>query len=68
LIGLPKPILLFPGGIRLSIASPFYFYFFTLAYGLIAYGAIWKVTHSPFGKVLEAIRENEERLPLWVTT
>jgi branched-chain amino acid transport system permease protein len=61
LIGLPKPILPFPGGIRLSIASPFYFYFFACAYGLMAYGAIWKVTHSPFGKVLEAIRENEER-------
>jgi len=61
MIGLPIPILLFPGGIALSLAKPSSFYFFALAYGLIAYAVIRRITRSPFGKVLEAIRENEER-------
>lgn len=62
MIGLPRPTLHILEGIQLSITKPFTFFFFTLAYGIIAYGVIWKLTHSSFGKVLEAIRENEERV------
>ena len=36
-------------------------YVFVMTMFLIGFGAIWRIVHSPFGQVLKAIRENEQR-------
>jgi branched-chain amino acid transport system permease protein len=62
--GVPMPALTIPGVLSLDISStthPFRFYYFTLAVLLSAVLILWRLVHSPFGKVLEAIRESEER-------
>ncbi len=41
--------------------SPRALYYFSLAVGAGCLGAIWLITHSPFGMMLRAIRENPER-------
>lgn len=52
--GIPRPILF---GLKLS--SNLSFFILTLIIVLISYFLIRKITHSPFGKVLEAIRDDE---------
>jgi branched-chain amino acid transport system permease protein len=62
--GVPIPVLSFPGLLTLDIASsahPFRFYYFTMLLVLGAVCILWRLVHAPFGKVLEAIRESEER-------
>ncbi|MBT3578018.1 branched-chain amino acid ABC transporter permease [archaeon] len=54
LTGIPKPSLL-----GISFSSNFSFLVLTLAVVLISYLIIKKITVSPFGKVLEAIRDDE---------
>ena len=36
-------------------------YLFVLAIFLLGFGLVWRIVHSPFGQVLKAIRENEQR-------
>jgi branched-chain amino acid transport system permease protein len=36
-------------------------YIFVLAVFLLGFGLVWRIVHSPFGQVLKAIRENEQR-------
>jgi branched-chain amino acid transport system permease protein len=36
-------------------------YALVMAIFLIGFGLIWRIVHSPFGQVLKAIRENEQR-------
>jgi branched-chain amino acid transport system permease protein len=36
-------------------------YIFVLTIFLTGFGLIWRIVHSPFGQVLKAIRENEQR-------
>jgi branched-chain amino acid transport system permease protein len=36
-------------------------YIFVLAIFLLGFGMVWRIVHSPFGQVLKAIRENEQR-------
>ena len=36
-------------------------YVFVLAIFLLGFGLVWRIVHSPFGQVLKAIRENEQR-------
>ncbi len=36
-------------------------YVFVMAVFLIGFAFVWRVVHSPFGQVLKAIRENEQR-------
>ena len=36
-------------------------YLFVLTIFLSGFGLIWRIVHSPFGQVLKAIRENEQR-------
>lgn len=43
------------------IGTPTTFYLFTLLVVTIAMAALWVVAHSPFGRMLMAIRENEIR-------
>lgn len=46
----------------LSIENNFTLYYFVLAIFLLGIGLIYRVINSPFGHVLEAIRENEDRM------
>ncbi len=49
----PRPAL-FPGD--------FGFYIFVLLVVLVCYVLIWTITNSPFGRVMQGLRENEERI------
>ncbi|MBD3803214.1 MAG: branched-chain amino acid ABC transporter permease [Thioclava sp.] len=55
--GIPRGQLL--GVIDLS--QPLNMYYFVAAVFLIGFAVIYRVVHSPFGQVLQAIRENEPR-------
>ena len=47
------------GFIDISDSGPMYV--MVMAIFLIGFGMIWRIVHSPFGQVLKAIRENEQR-------
>jgi branched-chain amino acid transport system permease protein len=47
------------GGIDLS--EPFWFYYAALPLVLLGMWACWRIVHSPFGRVLVAIRDNPAR-------
>jgi branched-chain amino acid transport system permease protein len=48
-------------GLPLSIESPLAFYYFTLALVVLAVASLKRILESPFGTVLQAIRENSDR-------
>lgn len=50
-----------PGVFVLDLNKPFVYYYFVLAVMLASTIVIWRIVHSPFGHVLQAIRENEQR-------
>jgi branched-chain amino acid transport system permease protein len=61
----PRPALLFglmrfsgPHGFQQFIAS---YYYYVLAIFIICVAIMWVIVHSPFGKTLQAIRDNETR-------
>ncbi|GLW06974.1 branched-chain amino acid ABC transporter permease [Microtetraspora sp. NBRC 13810] len=45
----------------LDLSDPFYFYYFALPLILLGLLAAWRIVHSPFGRVLTAIRDNPAR-------
>lgn len=45
-----------------DLADPFVFYYFALPLVLAALFVAWRVVHSPFGRVLVAIRDNPARV------
>jgi len=47
------------GAVDLSVSMNMYM--FVLAIFLFGFVAIWRIVHSPFGQVLKAIRENQDR-------
>ena len=47
------------GTVDLSVSMNMYM--FVLAIFLFGFVAIWRIVHSPFGQVLKAIRENQDR-------
>src|SRR5215207_2593828 len=53
--GIPKNLF------GLDLSDPFYFYYAGLPIVLVGLAAAWRVVHSPFGRVLVAIRENPAR-------
>ncbi|EAS50885.1 permease protein, ABC-type branched-chain amino acid transporter [Aurantimonas manganoxydans SI85-9A1] len=55
--GVPRGYLL--GVVNLN--DPLNIYYFVLAIFLFGFFAVWRIVHSPFGHVLKAIRENENR-------
>jgi branched-chain amino acid transport system permease protein len=62
--GIPPPVLDLPlaGAIPIEgIHNPFSFYYFNLIVVIASLLAIERILASPFGRVLEAIRESEER-------
>ena len=58
---IPRPPLEIPGIISVNIYTPTRFYFFVLAFVLAALIVLKRILESPFGKVLQGIRENEKR-------
>ena len=58
--GIPLHPLGFPG-VSISIRSPFAFYCFAFVLVSLAVAALKRILDSPFGAVLQAIRENPER-------
>lgn len=59
--GIPRPPLELPGVFSINIYTPTRFYFFTLAFIIASLIILKRILESPFGKVLESIRENEKR-------
>ncbi|TDO35203.1 branched-chain amino acid transport system permease protein [Kribbella sp. VKM Ac-2527] len=53
--GIPKELF------GLDLSDPFYFYYAGLPIALVGLLIAWRVVHSPFGRVLVAIRENPAR-------
>lgn len=45
----------------LDLTDPFYFYYAALPLVLLGILVAWRVVHSPFGRVLVAIRDNPDR-------
>jgi branched-chain amino acid transport system permease protein len=58
---IPRPFLEIPGVLKVNLSSETHFYFFALFFFLLSFILIRKITESPFGKVLQGIRENETR-------
>jgi branched-chain amino acid transport system permease protein len=58
--GIPLPALAFPGG-TVSLRTPLVFYYFVFALLVLAVAALRRILDSPFGSVLQAIRENSDR-------
>jgi branched-chain amino acid transport system permease protein len=54
--GIPRPDVL-----GISVDDPTRYYYFTALVVLLAFAAVLRLNASPFGAVLRAIRENEER-------
>ena len=48
-------------GVELVETDPFYFYYAALPIMLLGMWAAWRIVHSPFGRVLVAIRDNPAR-------
>ncbi len=61
LMGVPHPDISFGGLVLGNSGNPNVMYYFTLIVVIICFLLTWRIIHSPFGAVLEAIRENEER-------
>ena len=59
LLDIPRPPLFFGQGI--SIDSGISFYYFVFFVFLICFLVIQRIINSPFGQVLQALRENEDR-------
>ncbi len=50
-----------PGVFSINLARPINYYYFVFIIFVICTILIWRLVHSPFGRVLQAIRENEVR-------
>ncbi len=50
-----------PGLFSIKLSTPIHYYYFVLVIFIICTILIWRLAHSPFGRVLQAIRENEVR-------
>ena len=61
LTGIRRPNLEIPGFLSIDLQSSLAYYFFSLVVFIIAFYIIRRITLSPFGKVLMAVRENEQR-------
>ena len=49
------------GVTRPTLQDPLRFHFFSVALVLVAIYLLWRIVHSPFGRVLQAIRDNDQR-------
>jgi branched-chain amino acid transport system permease protein len=56
--GVPRPA----AGLPWSLADGVRFYYFVLVIVVLATAFLWLIVHSPFGRALVGIRENERRM------
>lgn len=61
LVGVPSPDITLGSLVLGNSGNPTAMYLLTLFIVLFCFLLTWRIIHSPFGAVLEAIRENEER-------
>jgi urea transport system permease protein len=61
IINIPTLYFSFPGIFSFPLDSSMKYYYFVVAVSLIVFLLCKKIVHSPFGKVLIAIRENPQR-------
>ena len=61
LSGIDRVNISFPNLFSIKLSTPINYYYFVLVIFILCTLLIWKIVHSPFGKVLQAIRENEIR-------
>lgn len=62
--GIPVTVVHFPeflGGMTIKLDTPLKFYYFALIFVMFGVLATRRILESPFGSVLQAIRENEDR-------
>jgi len=62
LVGLPMPDLSFLF-FKIDMTNTRNFFYFTIAFAYVSYLLCWKVVKSPFGRVLMAMNDNENRVP-----
>ena len=60
-LSVPRPPVVIPGVGRIEINPPLNYYYFVLACFLITFFFFRRIADSPFGRVLQGIRENELR-------
>jgi len=61
LSGIDRMSIGIPGLFTIKLSTPINYYYFVLVIFIICTILIWRLAHSPFGRVLQAIRENEVR-------
>ena len=64
MIGIPRPKIAIGDWVLGSTGNPLTIYFLTLFVVLVCFLLTRQIIRSPFGAVLESIRENEERASL----
>jgi branched-chain amino acid transport system permease protein len=62
LVGLPVPELSFLF-FKIDMSNITNFYFITILFAYFSYLVSWIIVNSPFGKVLKALKDNENRVP-----
>ncbi len=62
LIGIPRGTLSIPGLFELNLRSMESYYYFVLVICLLSTLFLYRLVHSPFGLILQGIRENAERV------
>lgn len=62
LIGIPRGTLSIPGLFELNLRSMESYYYFVLVVCLLSTFFLYRLVHSPFGLILQGIRENAERV------
>jgi branched-chain amino acid transport system permease protein len=58
---IPQPPLELPGLFSINIYTPLRFYYFVFGFVVLSLLILNRILESPFGKVLQGIRENEKR-------
>jgi branched-chain amino acid transport system permease protein len=61
LSGIDRVSIGLPGLFSIRLSTPINYYYFVLVIFILCTLLIWRIVHSPFGRVLQAIRENEVR-------
>ena len=60
LTGVPRPHIGIPPFV-ISLGNPYVFFYFVLGVVILVYYGCIRLVNSPFGRILQAIRDNEER-------
>ena len=60
LLGIPRPDLVI-GAWRVDLNDNTNFYWFVATIAALAVAGLWRIVNAPFGRVLQAIRQNETR-------